>query len=129
MSRTHRLTLPLTESQVRELKAGDQVYLSGELIMTAGLPTHQRILDCVNSGQPLPMDMSGEVLLQFGGYSREVPGGMEVVYMNPTTSTRFNPLMPTLIRKLKLRAVGGKGGLDAECARAMQETGCVYPRL
>jgi len=126
MSRTHRLTLPLTESQVRELKAGDQVYLSGELIMTAGLPTHQRILDCVNSGQPLPMDMSGEVLLQFGGYSREVPGGMEVVYMNPTTSTRFNPLMPTLIRKLKLRAVGGKGGLDAECARAMQETGCVY---
>ena len=51
---------------------------------------------------------------------------MQVVYINPTTSTRFNPYMPRLIRSLKLRAVGGKGGLDAASARAMQETGCVY---
>ncbi len=126
MSTTHRLNLPLTESQVRTLKAGDQVYLSGELVMTAGLPTHQRILECLQSGRALPLNMTGEVLLQFGGYNREVDGRTEVVYMNPTTSTRFNPLMPTLIRGLKLRAVGGKGGLDAESARAMRETGCVY---
>ena len=46
--------------------------------------------------------------------------------MNPTTSTRFNPLMPRLIRHFGLRAVGGKGGLDAACAEAMREVGCVY---
>ena len=126
MSSTHQLTLPLQEAQVRALKTGDLVYLSGELVMTAGLPTHQRILACVQSGQPLPLNLAGEVLLQFGGYNREVDGRMQVVYMNPTTSTRFNPYMPTLIRKLGLRAVGGKGGLDAESARAMQESGCVY---
>jgi fumarate hydratase subunit beta len=126
MSAVHHLTLPLGEAQVRELQAGDLVYLSGELIMTAGLPTHQRMLDYVERGEPLPIDMTGEVLLQFGGYQREVEGGMEVVYINPTTSTRFNPYMPRLIQSLKLRAVGGKGGLDAASARAMQETGCVY---
>ena len=126
MSAVHHLTLPLGEAQVRKLQAGDLVYLSGELIMTAGLPTHQRMLDYVERGEPLPIDMTGEVLLQFGGYQREVEGRMQVVYINPTTSTRFNPYMPRLIRSLKLRAVGGKGGLNAASARAMQETGCVY---
>jgi fumarate hydratase subunit beta len=126
MSAVHHLTLPLCEARVRQLQAGDLVYLSGELIMTAGLPTHQRMLDYVERGEPLPIDLTGEVLLQFGGYQREVEGRMEVVYINPTTSTRFNPYMPRLIRSLKLRAVGGKGGLDAASARAMQETGCVY---
>jgi fumarate hydratase subunit beta len=126
MSEVHRLSLPLSEKQVRGLRAGDLVYLSGELIMTAGLPTHQRMLDYVERQQPLPIDLTGQVLLQFGGYQREVDGRMEVIYINPTTSTRFNPFMPRLIRSLGLRAVGGKGGLDAASARAMQETGCVY---
>jgi len=126
MSAVHHLTLPLSEAQVRQLQAGDLVYLSGELIMTAGLPTHQRMLDYVERGEPLPIDLTGEMLLQFGGYQREVEGRMQVVYINPTTSTRFNPYMPRLIRSLKLRAVGGKGGLNAASARAMQETGCVY---
>ena len=46
--------------------------------------------------------------------------------MNPTTSTRFNALMPRLIRTFGLRAVGGKGGLDRACADAMKDAGCVY---
>jgi fumarate hydratase subunit beta len=126
MSTVHRLKLPLTEAQVRELRTGDLVYLSGDIIMTAGLPTHQRMLDYVDRQESLPINLTGQVLLQFGGYQREVDGRMEVVYINPTTSTRFNPFMPRLIRGLKLRAVGGKGGLDAASARAMQESGCVY---
>jgi fumarate hydratase subunit beta len=120
------MTLPLSEADVRGLRAGDLVYLSGELIMTAGLPTHQRMSDYIDRREPLPIDLTGQVLLQFGGYQREVDGRLEVVYINPTTSTRFNKLMPKLIRGLKLRAVGGKGGLDAACAQAMRETGCVY---
>jgi fumarate hydratase subunit beta len=46
--------------------------------------------------------------------------------MNPTTSTRFNALMPRLIRHFDLTAVGGKGGLDAASVAAMAEVGCVY---
>jgi fumarate hydratase subunit beta len=84
------------------------------------------MLDYVERNEALPIDLSGQVLLQFGGYQHEVDDRMEVVYINPTTSTRFNPFMPRLIRSLRLRAVGGKGGLDAASARAMQEQGCVY---
>jgi fumarate hydratase subunit beta len=46
--------------------------------------------------------------------------------MNPTTSARFNRYMPKMIKTFGLRAVGGKGGFDAETAKAMKETGCVY---
>ena len=126
MITTHRLRLPLSETDVRGLRAGDQVILDGEMTITAGLPTHQRIQEHLDRGEALPVDLQGGALFHLGSYSQDGPAGFEVLYMNPTTSTRVNGYMPGVIRKLGLRAVGGKGGLDAACARAMQETGCVY---
>lgn len=126
MSKNHQLQTPLTEEAVRALVVGDMVTLTGEVVLVAGLPTHERMLEHIAEGQPLPIDLTGAVMLHFGGYNREVDGKLELLYMNPTTSTRFNPYMPTLINALGLRAVGGKGGLDAESARAMQRQDCVY---
>jgi fumarate hydratase subunit beta len=65
-------------------------------------------------------------LLHFGGYSQELSGKTEVSYMNPTTSTRFNPFIPRIIEAFGLRVVGGKGGLDHATTRVMQKIGCVY---
>lgn len=132
MVTTHRLQLPLTEAAVRSLRAGDLVILDGEMTITAGLPTHRRIQEHLDSGTPLPVDLNGGALFHLGSYSRDIEAGLdteagfEVLYMNPTTSTRFNGYMPGFIRRLGLRAVGGKGGLDRACALAMQEAGCVY---
>lgn len=126
MSETHRLRLPLTEVDIRRLKVGDFVVLDGEIVLTAGLPTHERIRAHMVAGRPLPIDINGGTLFHLGSYSRESDGRFEVLYMNPTTSTRFNALMPDIIRHYDLRMVGGKGGLDAACAQAMKETGCVY---
>lgn len=124
--RTHRLNFPLCEADARSLRAGDQVILDGEIVVTAGLPTHQRLIGCLEGHEPLPMMLQGASLLHIGSYSREDQGRFEVLYINPTTSTRFNPHMPRLIEGLGLHAVGGKGGLDAACAQAMARTGCVY---
>jgi len=126
MSAVRELALPLSETDVRSLRCGDLVYLTGELVITAGMPTMQRVLDHIAAGKPLPIELRHATLLHFGGYSVEAAGKLQVVYMNPTTSTRFNAMMPTVIRSQQLRAVGGKGGLDAACAQAMRETGCVY---
>lgn len=126
MTRTHRLTLPLTEADVRGLALGDLVILDGEIVVTAGLPTHQRIAEYLRAGRPLPIDLEGAALFHLGSYAREAEGGLEILYINPTTSTRFNGYMPEFIRALGLRAVGGKGGLDAASAAAMAEVGCVY---
>jgi len=123
---THRLNFPLSAADARGLRAGDQVILDGEIIITAGLPTHERLLACLDGREPMPMDLRGQSLFHLGSFSREVDGRFELLYLNPTTSTRFNPFMPRLISALELHAVGGKGGLDEHCAAAMQQAGCVY---
>jgi len=123
---THRMHFPLSAEDARTLRAGDQVIMDGEIIVTAGLPTHQRLLGCLEGQEPLPMLMQGQTLFHIGSYSQERADRFEVLYINPTTSTRFNPHMPRLIEGLQLHAVGGKGGLDAASAEAMQRTGCVY---
>ena len=122
----HRLQLPLSEAAVRSLAVGDFVVLDGEIVLTAGLPTHERIQEHIDAGKPLPIDVTGGTLFHLGSYSREVNGKFEVLYMNPTTSTRFNAFMPRFIRHFGLRAVGGKGGLDRASTEAMREVGCVY---
>lgn len=126
MTATHRLGLPLSEAAVRSLSAGDLVILDGEITITAGLPTHHRIQEHLDAGTKLPIELAGGALFHLGSYSRDTDAGFEVLYMNPTTSTRFNAFMPGFIRRLGLRAVGGKGGLNRACAEAMREAGCVY---
>jgi len=124
--RTHRMGFPLSAADARALRAGDQVVIDGEIVMSAGLPTHQRLVGCLDGAEPMPMELRGASVFHLGSYSREAAGGFEVLYLNPTTSTRFNAVMPRLIRGLGWHAVGGKGGLDAACVEAMREAGCVY---
>ena len=124
--RTHRLPFPLCAADARALRSGDQVIIDGEIIATAGLPTHERLVRCLDGGEPLPLALHGASLFHLGSYSRDAGGGLDLLYINPTTSTRFNPFMPRLIEGFGFHAVGGKGGLDGNCVRAMQATGCVY---
>jgi len=126
MSDIRSLTLPIDEAAVRALTAGDFVTLTGDIVLTAGLPTHQRILECMREQKPPPIDIAGGTLFHLGSYSQDTPNGFEVLYINPTTSTRFNAVMPEIIRHYGLRMVGGKGGLDHASVTAMRDTGCVY---
>lgn len=124
--KTHRLTFPISADQARQVRAGDQVIIDGEIVITAGLPTHERLLKCLDGEEKPPMNLQGASLFHLGGYGREAGNGVELVYINPTTSTRFNPMMPRLIDGFGWHAVGGKGGLDDTCTQVMQNVGCIY---
>jgi len=126
MAKSYRFELPVGEDDVRQLELGDLVTLDGEIVATGGLPTHQRIIENIEGKTELPFPLDGAAFFHLPSYNVDEPGGTRIVYLNPTTSTRFNPLMPRIIRHYGLRIVCGKGGLDAECTRAMQEVGCVY---
>jgi len=126
VSTVHELELPLGEEAVRALRVGDQVRLHGEVVLCAGMTTHERLTGLLDRGEAPPIDLRGAALLHLGSYSREADGHFEVLYLNPTTSTRFNGFMPRLIRGLGLRVVGGKGGLDAGSVEAMRAEGCIY---
>ena len=127
--KTHHLRLPLDASAVRELAVGDMVMLSGDITISIGLPTHQRMVQELQAGHALPLDLQGGAFFHLSSYVRDAAGehaAPQALYMNPSTSTRYNPYMPALIRSLGLRLVGGKGGLDMASVAAMQEAGCAY---
>lgn len=120
------LRLPLGEADTRALKVGDQVCLTGPVTVTIGLPTHQRMADLLERGEALPLDLRGGAFLHLSSFNRETAAGHEALYLNPTTSTRYNEIMPAIIRRSGVRVLGGKGGLSAQCVEAMREAGCVY---
>lgn len=125
-SEPRRLQLPISRKEAESLKLGEMVLLDGPMVATAGIPTHKRIIDGIRSGEAPPIDLNDAAFFHLGSLSRETENGMEILYMNPTTSTRFNDVMPEIIRHFNLRCVGGKGGLDAESAKALHDVGGVY---
>lgn len=121
------LTLPLSRADVEGLELGEMVVLSGHVTMSIGLPTHRRMVELLDAGQPLPVDLRDGAFMHLSCYNRERPdGGQEALYLNPTTSTRYNAHMPRLVEGAGLRLVGGKGGLDEACVQALQRQGCAY---
>lgn len=122
-----RLTLPLARADVEALELGELVTISGQVTMTIGLPTHKRMVDLLEAGTPLPVDLRDGAFFHLSCYNRERPDGThEALYLNPTTSTRYEAYMPRLVEGWGLRLVGGKGGLDAASVLAMQRQGCAY---
>jgi fumarate hydratase subunit beta len=122
------LQMPLASEDVQDLVLGEMVELSGYVTMSIGLPTHQRMLSLLQAGDALPVELRGGAFFHLSCYTRERAdgAGLEALYLNPTTSTRYNALMPGLVDATGLRLVGGKGGLDRASADAMQRNGCAY---
>jgi len=122
MSKTVKLTPPLTDKDVLDLEIGDKVLISG-VLYTARDAAHRRLLDLVQAGQPLPMELKGQIIY-YVGPSPARPGRV-IGAAGPTTSYRMDSYTPTLIR-LGLKAMIGKGKRSPEVLAAMQEYHAVY---
>jgi fumarate hydratase subunit beta len=121
------LSLPLQRADVEALRVGELVTVSGLATMTIGLPTHKRMVEHLDAGTPLPVDLRDGAFFHLSCFNRELPDGShEALYLNPTTSTRYNDYMPRLVEGYGLRLVGGKGGLDHRSVQALKRQGCVY---
>jgi fumarate hydratase class I len=115
-----RLTTPLSEADVRKLKAGDVVLLSGT-VFTGRDEVHKHLhkggtLDAIKGGV---IYHCGPVVLEEGGKHRVVAAG-------PTTSIREEPYQAHVIENFGVRAVIGKGGMGPKTLKACQDHGCVY---
>src|SRR3546814_15965959 len=96
MSATRTIAFPPTEADIRSLRAGEMIHIDGEIVMTAGLPTHQRLMQGIADGTPPPTDLTGAGFFHLGSYNTADDGKCDVLYLNPTTSTTFNPPVPKL---------------------------------
>ena len=102
------ITPPLDHKTVEMLKAGDLISLSGE-IYTGRDAAHKRMLELLDSGEPLPFDPQGQIIYYTGPCPP--PPGRVIGSCGPTTSLRMDKYTPRLIKE-GLRFMIGKGGIS-----------------
>ena len=122
MSDAIRLTPPLKDKDVEGLQMGDRVLISGT-IYTGRDAAHKRLIDLVQSGKALPLDIRGQIIY-YVGPSPAKPG-MAVGAAGPTTSYRMDAYAPELIR-LGLKGMIGKGARNQAVRDAMVAYKAVY---
>ena len=117
-----KLTLPLSEKDVKELKAGDSVLLSG-IILTARDCAHKRIKQLIEEGEPLPFDIKN-AYIYYAGPCPAKPG-MACGSCGPTTSSRMDMFAPDLLDR-GLGGMIGKGEMSNEVREAIKRNTRVY---
>ena len=119
------LTMPLKEEDVRELKIGDVVYLTGH-IYTARDMGHLKIRELLDAGQPLPKDFTGAAIFHAGPVClKNEDGSWRLNVIGPTTSIRMEP-HADVVGKMGIKAVIGKGGMEKGTLDACEKYGYVY---
>ena len=117
-----KVTLPLTDESLKELRAGNNVLLTGT-IYVARDAAHKRMVKALDQGKPLPLDIRGQTIY-FMGPSPAKPG-QPIGSAGPTTSGRMDAYSPHLIAK-GLKGMIGKGMRSQTAKDAMKKHGAVY---
>jgi fumarate hydratase subunit beta len=118
-----QLSAPFSEAEIRELSAGDQVFLSGT-VYTGRDAAHKRLVNMLDNGEKLPVDLNGQAIYFVGPCP--APPGRPIGSAGPTTSGRMDAYSPRIIAECSLRAMIGKGDRSQAVKDAMKEHGCVY---
>jgi fumarate hydratase subunit beta len=117
-----RVTMPITDDDVRQLKIGDHVRIHG-VIYTARDAAHNRMIQTLDAGGELPIDIKGQ-LIYYTGPTPARPGHASGAF-GPTTSMRMDPFTPRLLAA-GLKACMGKGNRGPEVQAALKEHTAVY---
>jgi fumarate hydratase class I len=111
---------PITEEQVRALKVGDVVLITGDMY-TGRDNVHTYLMK-----NPPPVDLNGAALYHCGPVMLKLGDGWVAKAAGPTTSIREEPYQGDVIRRYGVRAVIGKGGMGPKTLAALKDFGAVY---
>jgi len=117
-----KITLPLNDEKVRELRSGDSVLLSG-VIYQARDAAHKRMVEALDNGIELPIDIRGQTIYYMGPTPPR-PGNV-IGSAGPTTSGRMDPYAPRLIAG-GLKGMIGKGKRSQSVKDAVKDYKAVY---
>ena len=118
----YKLTTPVTREDLAPLRAGDTILLSGT-VYTARDAAHQRMMELLDRGEPLPFPTEGSAIY-YVGPTPERPGQV-IGSAGPTTSGRMDAYSPRLL-DLGQRIMIGKGKRDQAVKEAVVRNGAVY---
>lgn len=117
-----KIKLPLTDEVIKELRAGESVLLSGYVI-TGRDAAHKRLYELLEKGEPLPVNIEGEVIYYVG--PAPAKPGHAVGPAGPTSSYRMDKYTPALLDR-GLKGMIGKGARSQEVIASMVKNGVVY---
>ncbi|MBA2839668.1 fumarate hydratase subunit beta [Methanococcus maripaludis] len=116
-----QLKTPISKEDVRKLKVGDIVYLSGD-ICTGRDEAH---ITTIEEKKP-PINLENGVIYHAGPIMKKENEIWKCVAIGPTTSARMNGLEEGFIRITNISAIVGKGGMDDKLLKTFEEFGVVY---
>lgn len=118
----YRISAPACVQELRKLKAGDSVLLSGT-VYTARDAAHKRICECLDRGEKPPFDLNGSAVYYVGPTPEH--DGCCIGSAGPTTSGRMDVYSPRLL-DAGLKIMIGKGNRSKDVVRSMVKNGAVY---
>lgn len=123
-SNTRKVNLDtLQPEDILDWKAGDTILLSGKLL-TGRDAAHKRMIEMLNKGEPLPVDLKGRFIYYVGPVD---PVAGEVVGpAGPTTATRMDKFTRQLLAETGLLGMVGKAERGPEAINAIQAHKAVY---
>ncbi len=119
-----KLKTPISEADIRKLKVGDTVLLSGTVV-TARDEAHKLMVE--QKPDFIRQTLKEAVIYHCGPVVRkDEQGKWHFVSAGPTTSAREEPFQADVIGEYNVRGVIGKGGMGAKTAEGLQKYGAVY---
>ena len=115
-----QLSAPISEEQIRSLKVGDVVLVSGRMF-TGRDAVHAHLMK-----QAPPVDLRGAVLYHCGPVVVKDGEQWRITAAGPTTSIREEPYQAEILKRYGVRVVIGKGGMGAKTLAGLKESGGVY---
>jgi len=117
-----KITLPLTDEILKDLKTGDNLLLTG-VIYVARDAAHKRMLEALDQGKPLPVDVKGATIYYMG--PTPARPGRVIGSAGPTTSGRMDAYAPRLMAE-GLKGMIGKGLRSQAVKDALVKHKAVY---
>ncbi len=131
-----KLTIPISDEEIRALHAGDTVYLNG-IIVTGRDAAHKFFKENFILQEPPPEEaelyaelkrlLDGGVIYHCGPVVKQnEDGSWSFVAAGPTTSIREEVYQADVIKHFNLKGVIGKGGMAGKTLQACQDQPAVY---
>lgn len=117
-----KITSPLDEEKITQLKAGDLVNITG-YIYAARDAAHKRFFELIKKRKKLPIDLKGQIIF-YAGPTPTKPGH-SCGSVGPTTSYRMDPYTPELLER-GLKGIIGKGLRSKKVMKSIKKNKAIY---
>ncbi|HBV97486.1 MAG: fumarate hydratase [Peptococcaceae bacterium BICA1-7] len=118
----HRIKSPISEADIKSLRCGDEVLLTGT-IFTARDAAHKRLIELIEKGEDLPVDLKGQIIYYVGPCPPRP--GQAIGSAGPTTAYRMDPFTPAML-SYGVKGTIGKGPRRELVKEACSQYGAVY---